>query len=128
MVRRSGFGAGGYFDGSACHLDLVQWAPNYLPTIRRRLDALDASQFDICLYNAGMDPHQGCSLGGLQGITTDVLAQREQLVFDWCQQNNLPVSFVLAGGYLGPSLDADGLTGLHRLTLTAASQMPVRAV
>jgi acetoin utilization deacetylase AcuC-like enzyme len=107
-------------------LDVVQRAHDYLPTIRRRLDALDGSAFDICLYNAGMDPHEGCPLGGLGGITTAVLAEREQVVFDWCRQHNLPVSFVLAGGYTGPSLDTAGVTELHRLTLTAASQMPLR--
>jgi acetoin utilization deacetylase AcuC-like enzyme len=108
-------------------LDLVQSAGNYLPTIRRRLDGLDGGAFDVCLYNAGMDPHQGCPLGGLPGITGDVLAAREQLVFDWCRQYNLPVAFVLAGGYVGPALDQGGLTALHRLTLAAAAQMPVRS-
>ena len=107
-------------------LDMVQRPTDYVPTIRRRLDALDGSAYDSCLYNAGMDPHEGCPLGGLRGITAGVLAEREQVVFDWCRQHNLPVSFVLAGGYIGPTLDTAGLTDLHRLTLTAASQMPLR--
>jgi acetoin utilization deacetylase AcuC-like enzyme len=108
-------------------LDLVQSARSYLPTIQRRLDALDAGAYDICLYNACMDPHEGCPLGGLPGITTSVLAAREQTVFQWCRQNNLPVSFVLAGGYIGPALSVGGLTDLHRLTLDAAAQIPIRA-
>ena len=107
-------------------LDLVQSARNYLPTIQRRLDALDPSAYDICLYNAGMDPHEGCPLGGLPGITTSVLASREQMVFQWCRRNELPVAFVLAGGYVGPALSVGGLTALHRLTLDAATQIPTR--
>jgi hypothetical protein len=41
-------------------------------------------------------------------------------VFEWCRQSGIPVAFVLAGGYVGPGLDEEGLVGLHRLTLDAA--------
>ena len=109
-------------------LDLVQQAGRYLATIQGRLDELASSDFDICLYNAGMDPHEGCPLGGLRGVTTEMLQQREQLVFEWCRAQGLPISFVLAGGYVGPNLDAAGLTALHRFTLDAAAQMPVQPV
>lgn len=80
-----------------------------------------ASGFDLCLYNAGMDPYEGCPDGGLAGITEAVLAARERMVFDWCQAQNLPVAFSLAGGYIGEKLDERGLVALHRLTLSAAA-------
>ena len=103
-------------------LDLVPTAGDYLPTIGRRLAELPgrAPPFDVCLYNAGMDPHEDCPVGGLRGITRGTLEARERLVLDWCRGQRLPVAFVLAGGYLGPRLDQAGLVDLHRLTLSAA--------
>lgn len=103
-------------------LDVVRNAKDYLATIQARLLELQAQAFDLCLYNAGMDPHQHCPVGGLAGVDQDVLATREQMVFSWCRQRALPVAFVLAGGYLGPRLDQAGLIGLHRLTLAAATR------
>ncbi|MCC6619865.1 MAG: hypothetical protein IT385_01340 [Deltaproteobacteria bacterium] len=103
-------------------LDLLTRPDDYLPTVRRRLDALADRPFDLCLYNAGMDPFEGCAIGGLTGITRAHLAEREALVFDWCRRRRLPIAFVLAGGYLGPTLDAAGLVALHRLTLEAAAR------
>ena len=87
----------------------------------RRLEALADERFDLCLYNAGMDPHELCPVGGLAGIDDSVIARRERLVFSWCRERKLPVAFVLAGGYIGPDLDQAGLVALHRLTLTEAS-------
>ncbi len=92
----------------------------YCATIERELEHLeDAGAFDLCLYNAGMDP---CELSdqGLAGIKQSALAKREQMVFEWCRSNGVPVAFVLAGGYLSPKLDRGGLVSLHRETIQAA--------
>jgi len=80
----------------------------------------EAPRFDICLYNAGMDPFAGCSIGGMQGITQKLLRDREVAVFSWCRMRGIPIAFVLTGGYLGLDLDRAGLVALHRLTLKAA--------
>ncbi|MSP17662.1 MAG: hypothetical protein EXR73_13840 [Myxococcales bacterium] len=69
-----------------------------------------------------MDPFEGCTTGGLAGITEAVLAQREELVFGWCRRASIPVAFVLAGGYVGDALDEEGLVRLHRLTIGAAAR------
>lgn len=112
-------------------LDLVSEAGVYLYVLDQRLEELRNRQFDLCLYNAGMDPHEHSPVGGLQGIDARLLARRERRVFSWCAQRKLPVAFVLAGGYIGPSLDQAGLVALHRLTLKAAATSihawPVRA-
>lgn len=102
-------------------LDHVERAADYLPTLQARLAALAKQPFDLCLYNAGMDPHEHSPVGGLSGIDEALLAQRERTVFEWCRARKLPVAFVLAGGYIGPKLGQDGLVALHRLTLAAAA-------
>lgn len=91
-------------------------------TIEQKLTWLEreAPRFDICLYNAGMDPFGGCSIGGMQGVTQNVLRDREVAVFSWCRMRGVPIVFVLAGGYLGLGLERAGLVALHRLTLEAA--------
>jgi acetoin utilization deacetylase AcuC-like enzyme len=103
-------------------LEMVHDASRYLPTIERKLTWLEreAPRFDICLYNAGMDPFGGCSIGGMQGITQQVLSDREEAVFSWCRMRAVPIAFVLSGGYVGPELDRAGLVALHLLTLQAA--------
>ena len=101
-------------------LDIVASAGDYLPTIERRLRALDDLSFDVVIYNAGMDPHQA-SQGGLPDVTFTTLAERERLVFAWARERHLPVAFTLAGGYLSPSLSQDDLVGLHRLTIATAA-------
>jgi acetoin utilization deacetylase AcuC-like enzyme len=103
-------------------LELVQDASRYLPTIESLLaEMASAEKYDLCLYNAGMDPYEGCAIGGLPGITRAMLEERERLVFAWLPAHASAVAFVLAGGYIGPNLSQDELVDLHRLTIVAAS-------
>jgi len=97
------------------HLKVVRDSNNYLVEVEKALNHLSGIQFLI--YNAGMDPFEGCSTGGQPGITREVLQRREKLVADWCKENNVPVLFVLAGGYEGPNLDLEGVARLHLLTI-----------
>jgi acetoin utilization deacetylase AcuC-like enzyme len=104
-------------------LEIVEDCAQYLPTVRRVLDEADhrGLKFDLCLYNAGMDPHEHCSIGGKKGITHDVLAERERKVFQWCRARRMPIAFVLAGGYVSRGLEQQELVKLHRLTLESAA-------
>jgi len=100
-------------------------AEEYLPSLQAMLGCLaECEGFDdrygLVLYNSGMDPHQDDSCGGLEGITTEIIHEREHLVFDWAATHDLPIAFVLAGGYTGTEMDPGKLTGLHRLTMEAA--------
>ena len=97
------------------HLKVVRDANNYLVEVEKALKHLNGVQ--LLIYNAGMDPFEGCSTGGQPGITREVLQCREKLVADWCKENNVPVLFVLAGGYAGPRLDLEGVARLHLLTI-----------
>jgi len=104
-------------------LRVTQDACRYLADIEQGLRQVEdrVSRFSLCIYNAGMDPFEGCSTGGFPGITRGILAERERTVFDWCHGHAGAVAFVLAGGYIGWDLSADGLVDLHRLTLSAAT-------
>lgn len=115
-----------YEPGERTTLDVVVDAADYLPTITRRLREVQARRFGLCLYNAGMDPHEDCPEGALAGISDQHLGSREELVFGWCREQNLPVAFVTAGGYVRPPrMDEAKLVELHRLTLTAAARAAV---
>jgi acetoin utilization deacetylase AcuC-like enzyme len=104
-------------------LRVVHRSGDYLGEIEEALKDVERQgpRFDLCIYNAGMDPFEGCSTGGLPGITAEILAERERFVFAWLREREIPTAFVLAGGYIGWGLDADGLVELHRLTLAAAA-------
>ena len=103
-------------------LDLVTGARDYLPLIADRLRGVDrrATDYDLVLYNAGMDPYERCVVGGLDGLDVPMLRERERMVFQWIRRHGWPVAFVLAGGY---ARDPDGrrdLVALHRATIEAA--------
>ncbi len=103
-------------------LRMVHRADDYLPAIAKFLAGLaKAGRYDLCLYNAGMDPYERCAIGGLAGITREVLATRERMVFSWCRSLRIPCAFVLAGGYTGLDASQADVTALHRLTIEAAS-------
>jgi len=102
------------------HLKIVRDSNNYLGEVEKALKHLSGVQ--LLIYNAGMDPFEGCSTGGQPGITSEILQRREKLVADWCRENNVPVLFVLAGGYEGPNLDLEGVARLHLLTINEFAQ------
>lgn len=93
-------------------------ASTYIADIERALSDITApGSIDVVLYNAGMDPHERA--GGVKGVTTDTLAMREELVFSWAKLHDVPVAWVLAGGY-STDMTIEELAGLHRLTAEAA--------
>ncbi len=113
-----------YTSSERIRLHMVRKSAAYLEQVRSCLQWADdcAVPFDLCLYNAGMDPYEGSADGGLDGITRPMLHERENLVFNWARGRALSLAFVLAGGYIGKKLDAAGLVDLHRLTLAAAAR------
>ena len=91
----------------------------YLDVVGEAIAAIDdPAGIDLVVYNAGMDAHEAA--GGADGITTDVIVARERLVFDWASRWNLPVAFVLAGGYRTGRFDLDDVADLHARTVLAA--------
>lgn len=111
----------GYDPPTRWSLDIISEPYDYLATVEERLAAVPAGSVDAVVYNAGMDPHERCAIGGLDGITDDVLFAREQMVFDFAAERSLPIAFALAGGYSQIPMGTDRLTALHRLTIEAAA-------
>ena len=97
------------------YLEIVKSANEYLDAVKRALEHLNG--VDALIYNAGMDPFEDCAIGGMRGITREVLAERERLVAQWCEDTQTPAMFVLAGGYGGKNLDLDGVARLHLPTI-----------
>ena len=110
------------YEATAQAMPIVVTDPaRYLATTTGAL--AEASRADLILYNAGMDPYEGCDVGGLDGVHWDRLAAREATVFWWARETGMPIAFTLAGGYVGPHLDQERLTSLHGLTVTAAAHL-----
>jgi acetoin utilization deacetylase AcuC-like enzyme len=90
-------------------------ADDYLDVIKRVLTDARIGEFDAVLYNAGMDPHE--QAGGIRGIDTDMLAERERMVWEFLDSNAIPTTFVLAGGYEGLDFTLEDVADLHMLTV-----------
>jgi len=97
----------------------VVGAKDYLDAVRRALrSVVDPGTVDLVVYNAGMDPHEWA--GGVAGITTEVLRDRDRLVMEWAEAHDLPLSFVMAGGYQTARWDLDDVAALHGVTFEEA--------
>lgn len=70
---------------------------------------------DLLVYQAGVDCHRDDPLTGI-GASTEALVQRDTRVFRFCRVRQLPVLFVLAGGYQ----EMESLVPLHVNTFRAA--------
>jgi acetoin utilization deacetylase AcuC-like enzyme len=96
---------------------------NYLDECQKALETVLGEDFGLVIYNAGMDPHEDCRIGGCPGVTEQTLSERENLVFGLCRQRSWPVAFTLAGGYSGGKLTNERLVNLHRLTIAEACKV-----
>ncbi|KRX02948.1 hypothetical protein PPERSA_09070 [Pseudocohnilembus persalinus] len=71
----------------------------YLEKITNAIkDAFQEFKPDFVLYNAGTDCMEGDPLGGLS-LSPEAIIQRDQIVFELCIQQNIPIEMVLSGGY-----------------------------
>ena len=73
---------------------------------------------DLIIYQAGMDCHQHDKYG-LKWLTTELLFERDRLVFDMAKRMKIPMLFVLAGGYQV----LEDLVPLHVNTFKAANEV-----
>jgi acetoin utilization deacetylase AcuC-like enzyme len=94
----------------------VHTATTYIPTVNALLADLDTlvEPADVVIYNAGMDSYEGCDIGRLTGVTSDMLRTRDALVDTWVRRHNLKIAACLAGGYQGKNYPNELLIQLHR--------------
>jgi acetoin utilization deacetylase AcuC-like enzyme len=92
----------------------------YLLALDRALQAL-SHRFvpDLVLYLAGADPYVEDRLGRLN-LSLAGLQTRDQQVFDWCLQRQVPLAFVMAGGYC-PQIEDTVQVQLNTYRVAAAS-------
>ena len=110
-----------HYPSSAWAVCWIADGRNYLGTIDEALDlVLDPFSIDLVIYNAGMDAHE--SAGGASGITESVIRERERMVFSWARWHDLPVAWVLAGGYPSATFTIDDVARLHRITAEEAAR------
>jgi acetoin utilization deacetylase AcuC-like enzyme len=77
----------------------------YLDVLENALGkARERFSCDLLFYLAGADPYAEDRLGGL-ALTTDGLAARDRVVFDFAERWGTPVVAVLAGGYASRNED-----------------------
>lgn len=89
----------------------------YLDTVEQALAmALNYSQPDAVIYDAGVDIHENDDLGHLL-ISTEGVLKRDMMVFDACEKHKLPVAAVIGGGY---QRDIDALVEVHLQLFKAA--------
>jgi acetoin utilization deacetylase AcuC-like enzyme len=88
---------------------------SYLEMIDMALFAAGRSDYDLVLYNAGMDPIN-------TGISREVLVEREQLVAQWAAGTDQSLVYALAGGYTWGSVTMEELVALHRLTIDSLAE------
>lgn len=81
--------------------------------------ALDRSRADLAIYLAGADPFSGDRLGRL-ALSKAGLAERDRLVYSFCQRIGLPVATVMAGGY---AREIEDTVDIHLATVRLAVQL-----
>ena len=91
----------------------------YLQSLSASLDQLEARFKANCLiFLAGADPHEGDRLGRLK-ISRDGMRLRDEMVFQYALDRQLPIAFSMAGGY-GKEIECT--VDIHFQTIKTALQ------
>ncbi len=91
---------------------------DYLEALEQGLNrALACAGADLAIYLAGADPFIEDRYGSL-AITKAGLHERDQLVFDCCQQALIPVAITMAGGY---AKNREDIVDIHFQTVCEAA-------
>ena len=91
----------------------------YLAALHQGLQKLE-EQFkpDFIIYLAGADPHEGDRLGKLS-ITKNGMGQRDECVFQFALDRQIPIAFSMAGGY---GKEIQSTVDIHFQTIQTALQ------
>ena len=95
---------------------------DYLSALNQGLEKLDVFRPDFIIYLAGADPHEGDRLGKLS-ISKDGMCQRDQYVFQYGLDRQIPTAFSMAGGY---GREIQSTVDIHFQTIQTALQYQQR--
>ena len=91
----------------------------YLHSLSTALDQLDSRfKADCLIFLAGADPHEGDRLGRLN-ISKDGMRLRDEMVFQYALDRQLPIAFSMAGGY---GKEIESTVDIHFQTIKTALQ------
>ncbi|MBU3581609.1 histone deacetylase [Polynucleobacter sp. AP-Capit-er-40B-B4] len=91
----------------------------YLHSLSTALDQLDSRfKADCLIFLAGADPHEGDRLGRLD-ISRDGMRLRDEMVFQYALDRQLPIAFSMAGGY---GKEIESTVDIHFQTIKTALQ------
>lgn len=88
----------------------------YMVKLTKNLQAaLSEFKPDILVYNAGTDILESDPLGCMK-ITDIGIIKRDEIVFEMCKENRVPIVMLTSGGYLRTTarIIADSIMNLHR--------------
>jgi acetoin utilization deacetylase AcuC-like enzyme len=92
----------------------------YLAIVGTALEpAIDRARPDVIVYQAGADPYREDPYSPLNLDEND-LYRRDRIVFETCKRHDIPVCWVLAGGY---TKDIDKVVAVHLGTARAAAEI-----
>jgi acetoin utilization deacetylase AcuC-like enzyme len=95
----------------------------YLDALHQGLEILDATfRPDFIIYLAGADPHEGDRLGKLR-VSKDGMRQRDECVFQYGLDRQIPIAFSMAGGY---GKEIQSTVDVHFQTIQTALQYQKR--
>nr|WP_315127635.1 histone deacetylase [uncultured Polynucleobacter sp.] len=95
---------------------------DYLSALNQGLEKLDVFRPDFIIYLAGADPHEGDRLGKLS-VSKDGMCQRDQYVFQYGLDRQIPTAFSMAGGY---GREIQSTVDIHFQTIQTALQYQQR--
>jgi acetoin utilization deacetylase AcuC-like enzyme len=91
----------------------------YLRSLSTALDQLDSRfKADCLIFLAGADPHEGDRLGRLD-VSKDGMRLRDEMVFKYALDRQLPIAFSMAGGY---GKEIKSTVDIHFQTIKTALQ------
>ncbi len=114
-----------YYDSYRCaqqHRQVyVDDAGEYLPQLTQLLEFMTqhVTAQTVLVYNAGIDIHEHSAIGGINGITTAHIIERERLVAEWATRHGIGVAACLAGGYHGERWSEQALYDTHIASISA---------
>lgn len=89
----------------------------YIQSLNQCLDQLDSCfKPNFIIYLAGADPHEGDRLGRLK-LSKLGMKSRDEIVFQYAQDKQIPLAFSMAGGY---GKDIESTVDIHLQTIQTA--------